>query len=356
MGKNKKKGKSRFGHPDVVADVKRREKEASSYGYLNLPKKVKMFKEEVGKGFLFDFIPYIVSDENHPDRHEEAGLALEGNGWYKRPIRIHYSVGVDNESIVCPKSWGKKPCPICEHRDKQFKDGVKAKKVVGKAQLRWLYVIIPIDHKEYDEKMHIWDISNNNFQKQLDEELKENPDNGGFAHPEEGQTLKVRFAQEVFNKNKYAEASRIDFEDRDEQYDDDIMDKAPDLDKIFTRLTYEQIQMLYYEIDEDDVVDEGAKEEEGKSDKKDKKREDEREMRKAKAYDDDLDDPDQKEQEDEPEPEQETKPRRRRKDEKSKDPKCPSDHKYGKDWEDYDDCDDCTLFDKCGDKNEELEK
>ena len=166
-----KKKKSKFG-ANVVADVERRKKEGSAYGYLNLPKGLKMFKESDGidtKGRVhLDIIPYIVSDKHHKDANPDTDTAQIGEPWYKKPISVHRGIGVDNESVVCPRTIGKK-CPICEHRDKQIKDGEDKDDIINKAQLRNLYLVYPIGSKNYDEEIHLWDISDYLSQQKLDD-------------------------------------------------------------------------------------------------------------------------------------------------------------------------------------------
>ncbi len=260
MKKSKKKKKNYFGPDNVGADVARRKKAASGFGYLNLPKDVPIYKESSGKSKI-DIIPYIVSVDNHPDANQDNENGKEGNPWYKHPIYIHRNVGAENKSIVCPKTIGKK-CPLCEERARQFAEGMDKDDVVPKASLRNLYVVIPIGHDDYDEDFHIWDISNFLFQDKLDDELEENPDYYGFPNPEGGYTLRVRFTEKELGKNKFNEVSRIDFDPRPEgTYEDDIMDKAPCLDECFTVLSYNELEAMFLEIEEEE---DDPKDKEGK--------------------------------------------------------------------------------------------
>jgi len=307
---SKKRKKSRFG-ANVGDDVERRAKSGSAYGYLNLPKGLNMFKVESDDRIKLDIIPYIVSDKHHMNGHpDKPDSALVGNAWYKRPFYVHNQVGVDNDSVVCPKTI-KKPCPICEQREEQLAGGMEWKdpSLVKKNSLRNLYLVIPKDHKDYDEKIHLWNYSQFLFQEQLDEELKENTDYWIFPDPEDGLTLKIRWKEKSIGSGKKAgkfyETNRIDFKDRDEQYDEDIMEKY-DLDEdMLSILSYKELENMFLEIE---------------------------------------DDPDEDKKED--------KPRRKRKDDKKSKEECPKDHKYGKDWDQWDDCDDCKLFDKCGEQND----
>lgn len=375
---------SRFGS-NVTADIARRKAEGSSYGYLKLPQGVNIYKEAAGK-LKVDIIPYTVTDPNHMDGNPKfPDAANPGNPWYKKPILVHRSVGAENQSVVCPKTVGKK-CPICEQRSKQQSQGVEKGDLVDKAQLRNLYVVIPIGHKEYKEEFHIWDISNGNFQKKLDEELSENPDAGVFPDPSEGKTLSIRFNEETFNKNKYFEASRIDFEDR-EAYEDSIMDQAPNLDNVISIPTYKELEKMFLEIDDEEGEEDTPapvakrKLEEETSPFRKKKTvkeeetvvEEEEAPRRRKVTEptpaprrkaEPEPEPEEEEEEEEtpppvrrrakePEPEPTSAPRRKAAvvttvTETTTTGTCPSKYVFGKDWDGYDACDDCPVFKACG--------
>lgn len=383
---------SRFG-ANVTADVERRKREGSSYGYLKLPQNVNVFKESEGK-VKVDIIPYIVTDENHMDGNPKyPDAANPGNPWYKKPILVHRSVGAENQSIICPKTQGKK-CPICEQRAKQQSQGLEKDDptLIQKPQTRILYVVIPIENKNYEEKFHIWDISYGNFQKQLDQELGENPDAGKFPDPSDGSTLEIRFSEETFNKNKYFEANRIDFKKR-EGYEDDVMDKAPNLDEAVTILSYKEIEKMFLELDEDEEEETpkfkkkvAAEEEEDELPRKKKTiTEESSPFRKKKAAEPE---PEEEEEEEapkkkvsenpfkrspakkvEPEPEEEEEeeapaPKRKSLPKEEEAPKkkvaepsagvCPAKLKFGKDWDGFDACDDCpkATFKACGTAHE----
>lgn len=371
------KKKSKFGSK-VVADVERREKTASNFGYLQLPKNLPLFKEDEGTVKL-DIIPYIVSNDMHPDANKDHDIALEGTAWYKRPVWIHHSVGPENETIVCPKTVGKK-CPICEYRSKQFKEGVEKDSVIRKAQLRNLYIVIPQGHRKYDEDFHLWDISNGNFQELLDDELREDPELGDFPDPVDGKTLKIRFTEETFNKNKYYKATRIDFLDRKEGYSDEDVQDAPVLDELFEILPYKEIEMLLMGVDEEDY--ESSKEEVEEEDdqpsfsRRRKRLDQDKEQKSSRRRRAEVDEPEPEPEEEEEEPEEEPKSTRRRsrrdskeeteleeetpkrtrrrtsaKEEKDTD-ECPEGFTFGKDWDDDPACDNCEIFEACGSKYE----
>ena len=340
MKKNKKK--SKFG-ANMTKNREKRKKEASGFEYLNLPKDFPVYKEKVGTCEL-DIMPYIVSDNNHPDGDEDnPDSALKGNQWYRRPIWVHRNVGAENEIMICPKTDGKK-CPICDTRDQQFRDGMDKDDVVKKASARSLFLVIPKKHKKYDEELHIWDISDFCFHEELDDEREENPEHDGFPDLENGETLSIRFKEDSFGQgNKFVKAKRIEFLERKKQYPGDTIDDSPCLDDLFEVPSYKEIEAKFLEIEEDDAHEK----EEGSTEKKD---------RKTKAFDDDLDDAPTDEHEKEEEPSSmKRKDKKKKKDKSGKKNKCPEGYKYGKDWDAYENCDDCKVFKACGKKHEKLE-
>jgi hypothetical protein len=248
------KTKSKFtSFKDKVAfNSAQQRSKAANYGHLILPKGVTVFKEEPASRVSLDFLPYVVTDANHPDKDEDRDIAIEGSLWYKRPYKLHRSIGAENTSIVCPTSIGKK-CPICEHRTKLLNAGTKWDDESVKSLRpsdRSVYLVVPKGNKKFEEKVHLWDISNFLFQKKLDDELEENPDFGNFPSPEDGLTLKIRFSEETFDKNKFADTSRIDFEERDYTYPDDMINTIPSLDEILVIKDRGEIAKMFFESGE----------------------------------------------------------------------------------------------------------
>lgn len=233
----------------VSADTDRQKKQASKLGYFLLPKNVRLFKETPGSRAKLDILPYIVTDEKHPDRNDEYGVAQVGKQWYKRPFRIHRGVGVSNEYVVCPTSVGQR-CPICEYRAKRQKEGATREELTPlNATNRNLYVVIPKDVKDFEEEPHVWEVSQFLFQEKLNEEIAEDEDNACFPDLADGKTLRIRFTEEVFMKNKYAAIGRIDFEDRDEPYDESILKDVPNLDEVLQILSYKELEAKFYEVE-----------------------------------------------------------------------------------------------------------
>ena len=347
----------------VSKDVSTQQQASSNYGYLMLPKSVSVFKEIPGGRASLDIIPYVVSDEKHMDRDVDYDIAIPGGVWYKKPYKAHRQIGVNNDSVVCLTTIGKK-CPICEYRSKMTREGADRSETDAlKPSLRNLYVVIPLKNKDFEEKMHIWDISQAMFQKLLNEELEENNDFEVFPDPEVGLSLKIRFEARTIGKSKpFAEASRIDFEEREEAYAEEIMEKAPNLDKILKILSYKELEALFLEIDDEDVDDEAPvvddedddEEEAPKSLRKKKKvvEEPEDDDDEKEPADEPEDDDDEDEEEEAPKPKKKTAPAPKKiaPTKSASKSKCPHDHVFGTDNDEFDDCDTCKLWDECAEQ------
>lgn len=349
-----KKRASRF-KQSVAKNSHKQKTQASQYGYLNLPSGMNVFKEEPDTKVTLDFLPYTIIDQNHPDIDQDGEFPQLGDLWYKRPFKVHRNIGAENEAVVCPTSI-KKKCPICEYRAKRKKEGADQEELGAiKASNRNLYVVVPKNHKEYDEEPHIWDISKYLFQDMLNDEIDENKEYGVFPDPEEGLSVRIRFTENKLGRNKFAETSRIDFEQREKPYDEKILDSVPNLDEVLNIMTYEQIEKKFFEME--------AEEDAGKAKEDDKEKSSEGRTRfggkkeeKEKEKETDKDEKkDDKEKEKEKPAMQRTKDKEKEKgkeEETGSTNKCPHKHTFGEDCEKHDECDNCDSWDKCMDTRE----
>ena len=237
------------------------EKPKSNFGYLKLPEDVSIFKPEGATEVVFDILPYKVTDENHMDNKKYEEDAVVGNYWWKRPLRVHRDVGPDNSVLVCPTTFGDK-CPICEYGARRRKEGAEwdeLKTIFPKN--RTIFLINMIDSADcevdYEEDtLHIMDQSDYLFLEALDDEIKRDIDNEGFPDPYNGLSVRIYFKKKKNGKFKYAEASKIDFEERDQQYDDEYLETLPDIDGMVKILDYKEIEALYFGMEGmDDTVD-----------------------------------------------------------------------------------------------------
>jgi len=366
-----KKNKSSF--RDKVSHNSRTQKiQGSAYGYLQIPKGLTVFKEAPSTRINLDFLPYVVTAKKHLDRDDSLEIAMPGGLWYKRPFFIHRNIG--NETVVCPTSIGKK-CPVCEYRSKKMKElADKEETDALKLSRRNLYCVIPIGHKEYEEKPHIWDISQFLFQEMLNDEIDDDPELGLFPDLEEGLTLKIRFGSAVIDKSKpFATTSRIDFNKREEGYGEKIMKQVPDLDECLLIHPYAKLEAMFLELEDAEDAEEDSEIEKGSGAGEEKEGivittgeaciacEGTGENSKGnpcRICDGTGIKPKQKEEEEKPE--ENKKEDRKKKEVKApkeeKENSCPYDHVFGTDCEKYEHCDDCDCWDACIDAQEEKEQ
>ena len=272
---------------------KKRAKEGAQKGFsVQLPEDVKRFAPKKGT-YKLDVIPYAVSAKKHPD-----GVAA-GELWCRRPFLIHYGIGVDNKPQVCPRTIGK-PCPICEYYERERKrpgaDEDALKEIRAKA--RELYNVIDLDNE--DDGIQVLEMSYHLFGKLLENEINEADDDevAGFAELKGGKTLKVRFSESSMGTNKFLEATRIDFLDRDD-YKKSILDDVVDLDTVFNILPYEELEAVFLEDEgagmaSDDDDDKPKSKSKKKSYKDDDDDDDEAPKIKKRSKSDDDDDDDEK--------------------------------------------------------------
>jgi len=67
-----------------------------------------------------------------------------GDGWHI-DIYIHYNIGVDSSSYLCPEKLASKHCPICEARNETKDDDERDAFTVNRRALVWLS---DLDHEE----------------------------------------------------------------------------------------------------------------------------------------------------------------------------------------------------------------
>ena len=286
----------------VGADNAREKSRGSSYGHIVIPRGTKMFTVNGGDRVKLEFLPYTVTDPNHLCRNDSLEIAIPNTEWYRKPYFLHRNVGAGNDSVVCLRTINKK-CPICEYRAKLQKEGKATEEEIKalKPSDRNLYVVVPIGHKEFEEEPHIFDISRFCFQDMLVDETNENPEYRAFFDPEDGYTVSVRFSEEKLGKNKFAAASRIDFEERKEEIDSDWLKKVPDLDKVLTILSYKEIEAKFFELDAEEAAAQEEDDEEERPRKRSKYVDSDERPAKRKSRD-----------EEEEEEEEDEKPARRR--------------------------------------------
>lgn len=241
----KKKFKSSFSGR-IKSNAEQRKK-GFSYGYLTIPMGVDLFQPETDSRVVFDIMPYEVTDKNHMD----VPQAEVGELWYKKPFKIHREVGATKKTVICPTTFGK-PCPICEYATELRKREHSDEEIRAlRPSKRNLYAVIVRSGKGKNDKVQLFEMSDFLFQKTFEEQLSEETEFDVFPDHQEGFSIRVRFAEDSLGGNKYASPTRFDFVERNEQYDDSILDKIPKLDELLEVLSYNQIKAMFFEMDDD---------------------------------------------------------------------------------------------------------
>lgn len=309
----------------------------------NLPEGVSFFSAK--KHANLDIIPYVVSVDNHPENIPKGEL------WYQRTVFVHFSVGAENKSYLCPRTIRKK-CPICEHRTQMMKDGNQDEEAIKnlKAKERELFNVF--DRDETDKGVQFWDVSPYNFGDKLEEEIREGKEAwGGFAEPIDGFTLKMRFTEEQVGRNKFLQASRIDFEER-KSIDKKLLAAAIDLDKILKVLSYEALEKIFLEVDDEN----GEGEEKTDADQNARRV---RPDRDTSSEEQEEAAPEERPQRRNPSsqekaPEKSSSRREARQAAKKESLECPAGGTFGKDCDELDECKDCTIWEKCIEEQERM--
>lgn len=363
---------------------------SSGSSYLTLPAGIREWSPDKAGTFRLNVLPYEVTDKNHPDGVEPGVL------WYKRPFAVHRDVGPNEDRVVCPGSVGL-PCPICQEAKRLAKEDYEANKEAIRALNPQRFVAYNIVDPDDEDKVAVFAYSFGKFAKVLGKELEEGDDEvlNFYDVTKDGKTLKVRFSEAEFSGQKYLEATRIDFLDRDAMDEDEVLGKVANLDAIILPvMPYEKLKTLFSQTAEEpeeeeeeappkkkpvkaaDDEDEGdeppapkkkpAKEEEPEEPEEEPEEEDDPPPKKKPAAKKEEEEPEEEEpEEEEPEEEEEddpppkktpppasTKPTAKKEEtpekEKSSKHVCPhKGGKFGKDVDRYDECDECSFWDAC---------
>ena len=219
---------------------------------LNVPEGTEFYKPKKSReSARIDIMPYPLSVKNH-------GYGQVGELWYEKTYYVHYQVGGDNTSCVCPSTVGKK-CPICEYAAnlRRQPKTPENEEVIKKLRPKQRQIFNVIDLAEPDKGIQIFEMAYFNFgaelEKELNEEEAQNSEFKSFVSLEEGYTLKVRWDEEQQAGGRaYLKAGRIDFLERKHPYPKGTVKETIDLDVVLVVLTYEEIERLFNGVEEED--------------------------------------------------------------------------------------------------------
>lgn len=292
--------------------------------YLNFSKldadadELPIFKQKKGINSI-DIIPFWVATDNHP-------TTKKGEPDYKMEIYVHKNLGPNRDKLVlCLAEMYGKPCPVCEERKRLKEDGADddlIKKLY--AQRRVVYNVIDLDNE--DKGIQIFDVSYYDFERNIVDEIA---DEDGTIVPsdlDEGKTIVFKGKDSKYKGHAFIKIleGSFGFEDREEAYDEEIVDDAFALDELLIVPDYDEVKKLINAVgeeddfeDDDEIEDDEAEEKpKKKAVKKTKKKvvkeeEDDDEIEEEEDnddWDDDWDDDDEEIDE-----EEEEKPKKKRK-------------------------------------------
>jgi hypothetical protein len=331
---------------------------SSGSGHLLPPPGKSIDLLEIKDGnMLLDIVGYEVTSESHP-----TGIPA-GEIWWELTYKLHFGVGADNRTVVCPTTFGQK-CPICQQRKKLMKDYDANKKAIDamRPQTRMLMNVL------HDGEIKLIDYSKANFGSVLLDELNLSADEEYdlFWEFEKGYTVKARFKKDSFEGRSFIKCDRIDFKKREDFDEEQMLEEVFPLDDLLAVPTYEQLEKWFFEMDDVPAVESSDEEQESEEEEEQPKRKN----RFTKKKKPEPEEEEEELEEEEPEPEEEeeeleeVKPKKRgRRERKSKkedepedvDDKCPYGHRYAHDFEEEKECADCELWADCGNAKDALE-
>lgn len=309
-----------------------REKGKGGGTKYNFDKEVDYFNPSKGTTIL-SIIPYEITVDNNPDMDK-------GELWYKRKIFVHYGIGVEEISIICPKTIGKR-CPICEARAALIKDSYDDNETQIKQlrpSQREIFNVVDMDDDE--DEILFWEIAYSNFGELLDEELEESEDGEpilGIADLDNRPVLNVRFKKAKFDGNKYLKASKVDADEGDD-LNESILKEVVDLDRCLKIMDYKTLERVFLELDDANYEEDETGDEKEKEEPKKEKTRPRRTQQKEKVED----------------KKKQRKGRRNRK--KKEENPCPAGHKFGHDCDKKPECPDCDTWSDCADELDKIEE
>jgi hypothetical protein len=307
-------------------------KSALNWGKLLENRDVKFFEPREGTNKI-NIIPFEIKSEMNPE--VKSGKMKVGKIDFMLDIFVHRYVGPDGADILCPKKNYGKACPLCEEESKYYEKGDKPSASNIRAKRRALLNVQPLIRGEF-EPIQIWDVSHWLFMKELMEEAHacgNGEDIIPFADPEKGKLIKFRMTLEDFGDNKSPKFKAFEFFEREEEIEDETIDKAISFDTGLILLSYEEIEKIMYgqEEDESEKAEEPEKEDPKKEETKEPVKEET--TKSEEAIKDEVPGVNEKE------PEKE----------ETGDGKCSHGHKWGE-ADNHSECKKCTKWDDCVEK------
>lgn len=222
--------------------VRNASKKGAGNGRLfRLPTGIQLWEPKKAGTYAINILPYEVKAQNHPDDGIKPGAV-----WYRRPIKVHRSVGPEQAKIICPTSIGK-ACPICQHATK-LRANYEENKDAIRAITPQNWMLYNVMNPDDADTVSIFAFSCGKFASVLDDEVSQQSDDSNlffYDCNDEGRTLKVRFKMDKHMGQSYLQADRIDFVKRPPMDDEEVFAKTIELDSVLIVLSFDKISAMF---------------------------------------------------------------------------------------------------------------
>ncbi len=217
--------------------------DSGSRNTLKIPDGVEFFKVDKAGPRKIDIVPYYAGKGNP--------RADEGSPHWERTFWVH-RFGPNAEMRVCAQKTFNKPCPICEYRAEQIRNGENDDIVKALApKERQLFNVI--DNDDRDKGVQIWDYSYHLFGKHLKKKIDNADEDDGyefFADPDKGFRVKIGFSKETMGSNPFYTGSDIEFKTRDPLTDEEL-NSAVCLDELLVCPDYKELKRVFLQEGDD---------------------------------------------------------------------------------------------------------
>jgi hypothetical protein len=213
--------------------------EATAY---KIPNGCHSFRFQKGKNVL-DFMPYVVKSEHNPK-------AQKGKAHWERTYYVHnIPTPRGNRRYCCLDMNWKEPCPICKCVAKIRRQGKMEEKDIRALEPKERVLFCVIDRKNKEKGYGILESGNyKSFGELINDKLDsldEDDPRRDFFHLSDGMTVEVSAKEDSWDGRKFNKPTIIDFVPRKDQYDNDMLEEVPCLDKCLIKMKPEELLEIF---------------------------------------------------------------------------------------------------------------
>lgn len=253
---------------------------------FSVPKDWELLRLDKAGQLEIDLMPHVAGEHNP--------LADKGMVVWDSRHEIHDGIGVDTKKkYVCPARRGMGRCPICEHAARlRMKGADKETLKPFRPKTRVLYAV-KAGWEGTEKKNYLFEQSffgKPGFGELIQNKLeavahKPKHPYHRFWHPDGGRTLACTVKKDTFPGGIYYKISNIEMIEREEQYDEDVIEETPNLEELINKmvLPYDKLKAIFEQEPE-------GEEASTKKKKKPKDEEEEEDDESAESEDDEEED------------------------------------------------------------------